>query len=48
MSGKGNASRVQKMWMKSEEEIAVTEENKSQGKGFRIVWVGKQFPDWAL
>ena len=48
MSGKGKASRLQKMWMMSEEAIAPTEENKSRGKGYRVVWVGKQFPDWAL
>lgn len=48
MSGKGKASRVQKMWMKSEDEIVPTEDNKERGKGYRIVWVGKQFPDWLL
>lgn len=48
MSGKGVASRVQRMYMKAEEEVTPTEENKGNGTGYRIVWVGKQFPDWLL
>ena len=48
MSGKGSASRVQRMWMKSEDKIVPTQENMDHGSGYRIVWVGKQFPDWLL
>ena len=47
MSGKGKPSRTQDMIMISEEELKTTGYG-TKGKGYKVVWVGKQFPDWAL